>query len=50
VVADAASRWQADLIILGSSRIGDLGSLLFGSVTHDLLRGPDLPVLLAERG
>jgi nucleotide-binding universal stress UspA family protein len=49
VVADAASRWQADLIILGSSRIGDLGSLLFGSVTHDLLRGTDLPVLVAER-
>jgi nucleotide-binding universal stress UspA family protein len=49
VVADAASRWRADLIILGSSRIGDVGSMLFGSVTHDLLRGADLPALVAER-
>jgi nucleotide-binding universal stress UspA family protein len=49
VVVDAASRWQADLIILGSSRIGDLGSLLFGSVTNDLLCGTDVPVLVAAR-
>lgn len=49
VVADAASRWQADLIVLGSSRLGDVGSMLFGSVTHDLLRESELPVLVGER-
>jgi nucleotide-binding universal stress UspA family protein len=49
LVADAAAQWSADVIVVGSSRVGDLTSLLFGSVTHDLLRGTDIPVLVAER-
>jgi len=48
-VADLAANWNADVIVLGSSRIGDLGSLVLGSVTHDLLHATQRPVLIAER-
>jgi nucleotide-binding universal stress UspA family protein len=48
-VAEVAAGWNADLIVVGSSRIGDLGSLLLGSVSHDLLHGTKRPVLIAER-
>lgn len=49
VVAQAAASWPADLIVIGSSRMSDLPGLLLGSVTHDLLRATDRPVLVAER-
>ena len=49
VVAQIASNWHADLIVTGSSRMGDLGSLVLGSVSHDLLHSTDRPVLIAER-
>jgi nucleotide-binding universal stress UspA family protein len=49
VVAATAAGWKADVIVIGSSRMGDLGSLLLGSVTHDLLRVAKQPVLVAER-
>jgi len=48
-VADAAAGWEADIIVLGSTRMGDIASIVFGSVTHDLLRKTDRPVLVAER-
>jgi nucleotide-binding universal stress UspA family protein len=48
-VIEAAARWGADIIVIGSSRMGDLGSLMLGSVTHSLLRTSDRPVLVAER-
>ncbi len=48
-VARIADNWQADLIVVGGSRMGDLGSLMLGSVTHDLLRASAKPVLVAER-
>lgn len=48
-VADTAARWHADIIVIGSARLGDLGSILFGSVTHDLLRATKVPVLIAEK-
>jgi nucleotide-binding universal stress UspA family protein len=48
-VIEVAARWGADIIVIGSSRMGDLGSLLLGSVTHSLLRTSDRPVLVAER-
>jgi nucleotide-binding universal stress UspA family protein len=48
-VSELAANWNADVIVLGSSRIGDLGSLVLGSVTHDLLRTTQRPVLIAER-
>jgi len=49
VVAEAAARWHADVIVIGSSRMSDLAGMLFGSVTYDLLRATDRPVLVAER-
>jgi nucleotide-binding universal stress UspA family protein len=49
VVSEAAAGWQADVIVIGSSRLGDLAGAVFGSVTHDLLRTTDRPVLVAER-
>jgi nucleotide-binding universal stress UspA family protein len=49
VVAEAAAEWKADVIVIGSSRMSDLPGLLFGSVTHDLLRATKTPVLVAER-
>lgn len=48
-LADVATTWNADLIVIGSSRMSDLGSLVFGSVTHGLLKVTDRPVLVAER-
>ena len=48
-VIETAAKWGADIIVIGSSRMGDLGSLLLGSVTHSLLRSSDRPVLVAER-
>jgi nucleotide-binding universal stress UspA family protein len=49
VVARLAAEWRADLIVIGSSRMGDLGSMIFGSVPHGLLRATDRPLLVAER-
>ncbi len=40
---------RADLIVIGSSRIGDLGSMLIGSITGSLLRATEWPLLVAER-
>lgn len=48
-VVETANRWRADVIVIGSSRLSDVGSLLFGSVTHGLLKASDRPVLVAER-
>ena len=49
VIAKVAETWDVDLIVVGSSRIGDLGSLVLGSVSHSLLRATERPVLIAER-
>jgi nucleotide-binding universal stress UspA family protein len=48
-VAEIAEDWNADLIVIGSSRMGDIGSLFLGSVSHDLLHMTNVPVLIAER-
>ena len=48
-VAAIAANWKADIIVVGSSRMGDLGSLLLGSVSHRLLHTAERPVLVAER-
>jgi nucleotide-binding universal stress UspA family protein len=48
-VAEIATDWNADLIVIGSSRMGDIGSLFLGSVSHELLHITHQPVLIAER-
>lgn len=48
-IAGVAREWDADLIVTSSSRMGDLASAVFGSVSHDLLHASDRPVLIAER-
>lgn len=48
-LAETAANWQADVIVIGSRRSGDLASILFGSVTHGLLRATERPVLVAGR-
>lgn len=48
-VAEIAEAWKADVIVIGSSRMGDLGSLVLGSVSHHLLRTTGRPVLIAAR-
>jgi nucleotide-binding universal stress UspA family protein len=45
-VAKIATDWDADLIVVGSSRMGDIGSLFLGSVSHDLLHTPGQPVAI----
>lgn len=45
-IARTARLWEADLIVVGSSRPGRLASLAAGSTAHDLLSCADRPVLL----
>lgn len=47
-IATQADRVDADVIVVGSRRRGDLAALVLGSVTRDLVRRTTRPVLLAE--
>ena len=48
-VVEIATDSNADLIVIGSSRMGDIGSLFLGSLSQDLLQVTDRPVLVPER-
>lgn len=48
-IVQAADQYDADLIVLGSRRLTDLGGLLLGSVTHAVVKGTTRPVLVAQR-
>lgn len=48
-ISDVAEAWKADLIVVGSSRMGDMASMVLGSTSHSLLHSTDVPVLIAER-
>ena len=47
-VAEAAETWNADMIVIGSSRMRDIGTLVLGSVSHHLLRTTGRPILIAQ--
>ncbi|OHX10858.1 universal stress protein [Chromobacterium sphagni] len=46
VLADDASAWGADLVVMGTHGLGGLMHLLMGSVAEGLLKVADMPVLL----
>ncbi|MDQ2943858.1 MAG: universal stress protein [Candidatus Dormibacteraeota bacterium] len=48
VIARVADTWDVDLIVAGSSRLGDLASMLLGSVSQELLHASMRPALIAE--
>ena len=48
-IIETATQWNADLIVVGSSRMRDLASLVLGSVSHELLHSAEMPVLVGER-
>lgn len=48
VIMDDASKWGADLLVMGTHGIGGLMHLLLGSVAEGVLKIADLPVLLVR--
>ena len=48
-IAEIAAAWDADVIVTGSGRMGEVASLILGSVSHELLHKSDVPVLISER-
>jgi nucleotide-binding universal stress UspA family protein len=46
-VSEIAMEADADLIVIGSSRVGDIGSLFLSSVAFDLLQSTERPPLVA---
>ncbi|HEX6349134.1 MAG TPA: universal stress protein [Candidatus Dormibacteraeota bacterium] len=49
-IAEAAEKWDADLVVMGSRRTGELGALLTGATDHALVHSIQTPVLIAGRG
>ncbi len=47
-VAETAETWNADMIVISSSQMSDIGSLVLGTVSHHLLRTTGRPVLIAQ--
>ncbi|MEJ8823613.1 universal stress protein [Variovorax humicola] len=48
LVAAQASKWPADIIVLGTHGRHGVGRLLFGSGAEAVLRGAPVPVLLVR--
>lgn len=48
-IAVAAEGWAADLIVMGSRRLGELRALLIGATDHALVHQIQTPVLITER-
>jgi nucleotide-binding universal stress UspA family protein len=48
VIAEQASKWGADLIIMGSHGRSGLQRLVMGSVAEEVFRSSDIPVLLVK--
>ncbi len=48
-IAEAAREWDADLIVMGSRRLSELGGLVAGSINHEVIHLTDRPVLVVEK-
>jgi nucleotide-binding universal stress UspA family protein len=48
VIVRVANTWDVDLIVTGSSHMGDLANMVLGSVSHERLHASVRPVLTAE--
>ena len=48
-IAEEARAWDADLIVMGSRRLSELGGLVAGSVNHEVIHLSDRPVLVLQR-
>ena len=48
-IAESASAWNADLVVIGSRRLSDLASIFLGGIGHEVMQLSDRPVLVAER-
>jgi nucleotide-binding universal stress UspA family protein len=49
-IAEAAERRDADIVVIGSARRGELAAIVMGSVARELVRVTTRPVLLAAKG
>jgi len=49
VIAEQATSWGADLIIMGSHGRSGLHRLIMGSVAEEVFRASDIPVLLVKQ-
>jgi nucleotide-binding universal stress UspA family protein len=47
-IVETSKSWNADMIVVGSSRMSDIASMVLGSVSHHLLRTTGRPVLIAQ--
>jgi nucleotide-binding universal stress UspA family protein len=47
-IIDAAKKWSADLIVMGSHGRGKIGGLLLGSVSQEVLHHAPCPVLVVR--
>lgn len=47
-IVEVARRREADLIVMGSRGLSDIGSLVVGSVTHAVLQRAECPVLVVR--
>jgi len=47
-IIDAAKKWPADLIVMGSHGRGKIGGLLLGSVSQEVLHHAPCPVLVVR--
>jgi nucleotide-binding universal stress UspA family protein len=49
MLLDAARSWQADLVVLGRSDVGQVGRAYVGEVTRGVLEFSETPVLVVPR-
>lgn len=49
-IADVAHGWRADVVVMGSRRLGDFAAAVQGSVSHEVIRLAPCPVVIAGDG